>query len=99
MKCTGMLFGPNEKYSLQYLQDHPGFTIHKRKLRHDFVAKIMNDDLEGSKGLSLDRLGIFVITKVDQLIFFHARTYKQLFTETVPLDRTTTREPNEIIAI
>jgi len=41
MGCTNMLIGPNLRYSLTYEADHKGFTIFKRKLRHDFSAQVL----------------------------------------------------------
>jgi hypothetical protein len=60
----------------------------------------VNDiNLDGAKGLEMNSLGMIVVTNVDHLLLYDNRNFKLVKTIPIPLLKTESREPNEIIGI
>lgn len=59
----------------------------------------MSENLEGSKGLELKSMDIFLCSKIDKVVMYDSMTFEELGDLPVKLLKTETREANEVIAL
>ena len=55
---------------------------------------ITEENLEGSKGLELESMGTYLVTKIDQVIMYDSETFEEVCKIPIALLKTETREPN-----
>ena len=60
---------------------------------------VIDDNLEGSKGLELIKMNTFLVTKVNQVIMFDTDTFQVCGEIPIKLLDSNTRERNEILGI
>jgi hypothetical protein len=66
---------------------------------HNLRVCVSNINLEGSQAIEIDSLDMIIATCIDKLILFENGTYQTLGEIAIPLLKTESREPNEIIGI
>ena len=77
MKCSQMMFGSKVKYGITYKPNQKQFDVFRRKYIHDIQSCVNNGNFEGSKGMELNTLGIFLVTKIDKVLLFSLLTFEQ----------------------
>jgi hypothetical protein len=66
---------------------------------HNLRICVQGRDFQGSLGLDLSSMNTFIVTNVDKILMFDSETYNKVQVIQIPLLKTETREPNEIIGI
>jgi hypothetical protein len=66
---------------------------------HDFKVPISSENLEGSIGLELKYMNIYLVSKIDKVIMYSSETFKEVGKIPITLIKDNTREPNQVIAI
>lgn len=59
------MFGSEVKYGITYKSNQNSFQLIHRKSNHAFKMNVVNDNLEGSRGLELINMNTFLVTKVN----------------------------------
>lgn len=94
-----MMFGSKVKYGITYKSNQRSFDIYTRKFTHDFMVPIMSENLEGSKGLELESMNAFLVSKVDKIIMYSTSKFEELDRVPIKLLESVSREPNEVICM
>lgn len=68
--------------------------IYRRKYLHNFKVNVVAENLEGSKGLELKSMDIFLCSKIDKVIMYDSLTFDEIGALPLKLFPTETREPN-----
>ena len=66
---------------------------------HNLRVQVSNINFEGSKSIEILSMEIIMVTNVDKLMLFENITYQKVGEIPIPLLKTESREPNEIIGI
>ena len=66
---------------------------------HDFRVSVAEENLEGSIGLEFSSMDAFLVSKVDKIVVYDAKNFKEIDTVPITLLVSVTREPNEIICM
>ena len=94
-----MMFGSKVKYGITYKINQRSFIIYRRKYLHNYKVNVVDENLEGSKGLELKSMDIFLCSKIDKVVMYDSMTVEQIELVPVKLLKTETREPNQVIAL
>lgn len=94
-----MMFGSRVRYGITYKATNKSFEVYKRKFQHNFKVTILEENLQGSKGIEFEKLGIFFITKTDKVVQYKTETYEEDGTLPIKLLKSDTRETTEILAL
>jgi len=98
-----MMFGSKVKYGITFKTNQKSFDVYRRKFEHDFRVNVVEYDLDGSKGLPIEDMNAFLITRGDKIEFYDIDTYVEIQGSEIkiPLDAGSKddREPNEIISM
>lgn len=71
-----MMIGSHKKYAITYKANERGFEIYQRKFLHDLRVCINASNFEGAKSLEIVSSGMFLISKVDEIIIYDNNIYK-----------------------
>ena len=65
------------------------------------MSNVVRENLNGTIGLPMETMNAFLVGKVDQIKFYDIDTFKCQAENTIsiPLLKSTTREPSEIIGL
>lgn len=77
MNCSQMMFGSKVKYGITYKTNNKSIDIHRRKYEHDFRLNVIEDDLDGSRGLPVDSMNAFLVSKIDTVKFYSIDTFRK----------------------
>ena len=104
MNCTQMIFGSKVKYGITFKTNASSFDIYRRKYEHNFQVNVVSEyNLDGSRGLPIEAMNAFLISKTDRIKFFDTKTYKEIkeCEIKIPLleKKAKEREPNQIISL
>ena len=101
MNCSMMMFGSKVKYGITYKTNQKSFDVYRRKFEHDFRVTTVEYDLDGSRGLPIEDMNAFLVTRGNRIEFYDIDTYKEIeeCEIKIPLLETDEREPNEIISM
>ena len=96
-----MMFGSKVRYCVTFKTNQKSFDIHRRKFEHNFNCNVIKGNFDGSTGLAIESMNAFLIGKSDEVRFFDINTYKEIKENmiTIPLIKSVTREPAEIISM
>jgi hypothetical protein len=75
MNCTQMMFGTKVRYGITYKTNQKSFNVYTREFQHNFKVNILNKNLNGSKGVEFEKLGVFFVTEVDKVLMYKTDTY------------------------
>lgn len=78
MNCSQMMFGSKVKYGITYKTNNKSIDIHRRKYEHDFRLNVIEDDLDGSRGLPVDSMNAFLVSKIDTVKFYSIDTFREI---------------------
>ena len=73
-----MMFGSKVKYGITYKTGERSFDIHRRKYEHDYLVNVVENDLDGSRGLPLVSMGAFLVSKINVIHFFDIKSYEEI---------------------
>ena len=101
MNCSQMMFGSRVKYGITYKTNQKSFDIHRRKFEHDFKVNVVAADLDGSRGLPIESMNAFLVSRIATIRFFDIDTFEEIHDcqINIPLLVSKEREPNEIISM
>lgn len=96
-----MMFGAKGIFGITYKTNEGNFDLYRRKFVHDFKVNIVEMDLDGSRGLAIETMNAFLVSQGNLIRFFDQDTFKEVTDSliTIPLFKSETREPNEIISM
>ena len=101
MNCTQMLFGSKVKYGITFKTNQKSFKLWSKAYKHDFSSTVVTANLSGSIGIPLETMNAFCVSHGDEVRFYSLKDYQEM-KETllkIPLLRSETREPNQILAM
>lgn len=75
MGCSEMMFGSRVRYGITYKTNQLSFDIYRRKFIHDFKLNVVPCNLDGSRGLPVESMGAFLVSKIDKIHFYDMDTY------------------------
>jgi hypothetical protein len=78
MNCSQMMFGRRVKYCITYKTNQKSFDIHRRKFEHDFRVNVVEDDLDGSRGLPIESMNAFLVSKVNVIKIYDVDTFEEI---------------------
>ena len=78
MNCSQMMFGSKVKYGITYKTNEKSFDIHRRKFEHDFKANVVAADMDGSRGLPIESMNAFLVSRIDTIKFYDIDTFEEL---------------------
>ena len=97
------MFGSRVKYGITYKTNNRSIDIHRRKYEHDFRLTVVMDDLDGSRGLPIESMKSFLVSKVDMVKFYNIDTFQEHKECQIKINLMKTgeneRERNEIITM
>ena len=101
MNCSQMMFGSKVRYCVTFKANQKSFDIHRRKYVHDFRQNVVKMNLDGSRGLPIESMNAFLVSKIDVVHFYDVDSFKELkgCLLQIPLFKSDTREPNQIISM
>ena len=96
-----MLFGSRVRYGITYKTNQRGFDVWTRRFNHDFNVNTQSLDYNGAIGLPMESMNKFIVGKLCDIKFYDIDTHLEDtdLTITVPLLKSETREPAEIIGL
>ena len=94
MNCSQMMFGSKVKYGITYKINQRSFVIYRRKYLHNFKVNVVDENLEGSKGLELKSMDIFLCSKIDKVVMYDSMNFQEIADLPIKLLITETREAN-----
>lgn len=92
-------FGINGQFCIQYKRSHENFFIFKKMLNHDFKSIINHNNFEGAHGISVDGTQMIIVAKEGTLYAYDDHTFELINTVDLELEKSSTREPLEIISM
>jgi hypothetical protein len=78
MNCSQMMFGSKVKYGITYKTNQKSFDIHRRKFEHDFKVNVVAADLDGSRGLPIESMNAFLVSRIAIIRFFDIDTFEEI---------------------
>jgi len=101
MNCTQMMFGSKVKYCITYKSNQKSFDIYRRKYEHNFNSNIVNENLCGSRGLPLESMNSFLVSKENKIMFYDLDKFEEKTGHRIEIKlfESETREINEIISL
>ena len=78
MNCTQMMFGSAVRYCITYKTNQRSFDVYRRKYEHDFRVNIRKENLEGSIGLPIEGMGMFLVSNINKIKFYDIYTYQEM---------------------
>lgn len=99
MICNQMMIGSGKKYAITYKTNEKGFDIYQRKYLHDLRVCINASNFEGAKAVEIVSSGLFLISKVDEIIVYDNETYIDCGKIPISLLPSVSREPNQVIGL
>lgn len=78
MNCSQMMFGRKVKYCITYKTNQKSFDVHRRKYEHDFRVNVIEQDLDGSRGLPVESMNAFLVSKVDTIHFYDVDSFDEI---------------------
>jgi hypothetical protein len=96
-----MMFGSRVRYCITYKTNQKSFDIHRRKYEHDFRVNVVSQDLDGFRGLSVETMNAFLVSRIASIKFFDIDTFEERkeYEIIIPLLQSCERERNEIISM
>jgi hypothetical protein len=94
MDCAQMMIGPKNRYCVTYKPGQKNFNVFQAKYVHNFKVSVENLNLEGSKGLEIVSMKIFLCSRKDSVYIYDSTTYKEMGKLDVTLLKSVEREPN-----
>jgi hypothetical protein len=73
-----MMFGSRGKYGITYKTNNKSIDIHRRKYEHDFRLTVVEEDLDGSRGLPVESMNAFLVSKKDYVHFYNINTFREI---------------------
>lgn len=70
-----MMFGSRVRYCVTYKTNQKSFDIYRRKYEHDFRPNVFNDNFDGSRGLEIESMNAFLVSKIDKIHFFDVDSF------------------------
>lgn len=75
MNCSMMMFGAKGIYGITYKINEGNFDLYRRKYIHDYKVTVVDMDLDGSRGLPIESMNAFLVSKKNKVIFFSQDTF------------------------
>ena len=60
-----MMLAPNKLFCITYKSNQKSFDVHLQKYSHDFKVSINDQDFEGSIGLEVPSMNMFLVSNID----------------------------------
>ena len=72
------MFGSKVRYCITYKTNQLSFDIYRRKYEHDFKINVYQENYDGSRGMTLESMNAFAVSKLNTIKFFDCDSYKEL---------------------
>lgn len=101
MNCSNMMFGSKVRYCVTYKTNQKSFDVYRRKYEHDFRVNAIDHNYDGCIGLPVETMNAFLVSDVDVVNFYDVDSFKEIeeCRIQIPLLKSDTREPNQIISM
>ena len=78
MNCNQMMFGSKVRYSITYKTNQRSIEVHTRKFDHDFRIPVVEKNLEGAIGLSLESMNCFMVAHKKFINMYDSTNYQEI---------------------
>lgn len=101
MNCTNMIFGSKVRYCITFKTNCKNFEVFTRKHVQGFKVRLLQENLEGSKGIDVESMGTFLVSKKDSVHMYDAQNFQEKIDHTIKIQlmESKTREVNQIISM
>jgi hypothetical protein len=99
MGCSQIMFGDSKKSSITYKQNEKSFEIYQRKYLHNLRVCVNSLNMEGAKSVEIKCMNCIFVTNFSSIDVYSSKNFRKVKTIPIPLLKTESREPNEIIGI
>lgn len=93
------MFGNSKKSAITYRINEKAFEIYQTKFLHNLRVCVNSQNKEGAKAIEIASMGQIFVTNINCMEVYSNTNFRKLKTIPIPLLKTETREPNEIIGI
>ena len=76
MNCSQMMIGRKVKYCITFKTNEKCFDIWRRQYYHSFNANVVNLNLNGSIGLPIEKINLFLVARGAEINFYDVDTFK-----------------------
>ena len=83
MGCSMCIFGQSVINGITCKTNERSFDVYKKKNTHLLKASVDDGNFEGSIGLSLASMNIFLVSKIDEIFIFESDNFN--FIEKIPI--------------
>ena len=73
-----MMFGSKVRYGITYKTNQKAFDIWRREYEHNFRVNVVNECLEGSRGLPIESMNAFSISSINVIKFYNMDTFREI---------------------
>lgn len=98
-RCTQMLIGGYNKYSINYKQNQACFDVYTRKYMHNLRVTSNSANYENCKAIEIISSRLLMVTKLNRVVMYDINTLKECGEIPIELLAGTSREPNQVIGI
>lgn len=98
LECGMMIYGEEQKFCITFKMNQENFLIFQRKLNHDFMVTLNNQNFENSLGINIKGNNTFLVARDGEVIIFDDLSYEELDRINLNIGESDTREPLEILS-
>ena len=69
------MFGSKVRYGITFKTNQRSFDIYRRKFEHDFRVNLVQKNLDGSRGLPIESMNAFLVSKKNLVFFYDVDTF------------------------
>ena len=98
-RCTQMVIGGLNKYSINFKQNQTCFDVYSRKYMHNLRITCNSANYENCKPLEIISSRLLMVTKLNRVVVYDSSTLKECGEIPIELLAGNSREPNQVIGI
>lgn len=96
--CGMMIYGEEQTFCITFKMNQANFFIYQRKLNHDFMVTLNNEDFENSLGINIKGNNTFLVAREGEVIIYDDLSYEEQDRVDLGIGESDTREPLEILS-
>lgn len=98
LSCGMMVYGEEDTFCITFKMNQANFYIYQRKLNHDFMVRLNNENFENSLGINVKGNNTFLVARDGEVLVYDDLSYEELDRINLNIGESDTREPLEILS-
>jgi len=78
LSCGMMIYGEKQSFCITFKVNQENFCIYQRKLNHDFLVTLNNENFENSIGINIKGNDSFLVAREGEIIIYDDLNYDEL---------------------